>query len=233
MKSTSTISFSLSTKGLANIPIMESRNDFEFVVGDATYRCPSLIADFLSPHIAQLHSIDDTISRIVIETHEKDNEFGAFVSLGCGQPLLLMESNYNFYLSISKELCNYEVYDHIFRLTEGDISISNVIDRIKIYSEIGSNCETEIGFTTSHFFEISSSDIWELRYETLRDVLQHCELKIKSEDWLYELISRRISSDSKYFELLELIRFEFVSSDVFSEYLKVVSNSFEYFTISH
>jgi hypothetical protein len=233
MKSTSSSSLSLSTKGLANVPINESRNDFEFVVGDTTYHCPSLIADFLSPRIAQLHSIDDTISRIVIEIKDKETEFGAFISLRRGQSLLLTESNRNFHLSVSKELCNYEVYDYIFRLAEGDISISNVIDRIKIYSEIGSNCETEIGFAASHFFEISSSDFWELRYETLRDILQRHELKVESEDWLYELISRRISSDSKYFELLELIRFEFVSSDVFSEYLEVVSNSFEYFTISH
>jgi hypothetical protein len=105
--------------------------------------------------------------------------------------------------------------------------------RIKIHSEIGSNCEREIGFAVLYFFQISSSDIWELRYETLRGVLQHRELKVESEDWLYEWISRRISWDLKYFEFLELIRFEFVSSNVFSEYLEVVPNSFEYVTISH
>jgi hypothetical protein len=52
-----TASFQLSSTRLANVPIEESRNDFEFIVGDTTYRCPSFIADFLSPRMAALHTI--------------------------------------------------------------------------------------------------------------------------------------------------------------------------------
>jgi hypothetical protein len=54
-------SLSLSTNGLSHIPIKESTIDFKFIVGDATYCCPSWIADFISPKIAVLHSIDNTV----------------------------------------------------------------------------------------------------------------------------------------------------------------------------
>jgi hypothetical protein len=53
--------FVLSTRGLANIPESESRNDFDFVVGNSRYHCPSLIADFLSPLLCRLHLADETI----------------------------------------------------------------------------------------------------------------------------------------------------------------------------
>jgi hypothetical protein len=49
------VKFVISASGLANIPQSESRNDFEFVVGNARYRCPSFVADFLSPLLCPLH----------------------------------------------------------------------------------------------------------------------------------------------------------------------------------
>jgi hypothetical protein len=116
---------------------------------------------------------------------------------------------------------------------EGEISIGNVVGRIKLLEEMSGNYETEIEFLASHFFEISLSDICELSYDVIRQVLSHEKLKIESEESIYEIISKRISSDVRYFDLLELIRFEFVSQDCFREYLEFVTNSFEYFTLSH
>jgi hypothetical protein len=101
----------LSTKGLAHVPIKESRNDFEFIVGDATYRCPSLIADFISPKIAALRSIDDTITNCFIERNDSRACFGSFVELGRGESIVLTESNFKIVGSISKELGNMEIYE--------------------------------------------------------------------------------------------------------------------------
>jgi hypothetical protein len=60
-KPMSAATFAISAKGLANVPISDARNDFGFVVGDMTYKCPSLIADFLSPRVAKLHLVHETI----------------------------------------------------------------------------------------------------------------------------------------------------------------------------
>jgi hypothetical protein len=58
-------------------------------------------------------------------------------------------------------------------------------------------------------------------------------LKIKSEDSLYDIVSKQISSDFRYFELIEFVRFEFLSLDCFRLYFETVSNSFEHSTLSH
>jgi hypothetical protein len=116
-----TTSFQLSSTGLANVPLKESRNDFEFIVGDATYCCPSFITDFLSPRIAALHARDDTISSFIIETKDDANQFGVFLSLGHGQRLCVTETNRHTHLSISREPGNSEVYGNILMVVEGEI----------------------------------------------------------------------------------------------------------------
>jgi hypothetical protein len=74
--------FVISASGLANIPQSESRNDFEFIVGNARYRCSLFVADFLSPLLCCLHSVDGTVSSIRISTKDSNSQFGEFLSLG-------------------------------------------------------------------------------------------------------------------------------------------------------
>jgi hypothetical protein len=116
-----------SSAGLANVPRKDSMNDLEFIVGDTTYHCLSFVADFLSPRIAAIHAFHDTISLFVIETKDDTNHFSKFLSLGHGQRLCLTEANRQLHLSISRELCNSEVYNYILKLAEGDISIENAV----------------------------------------------------------------------------------------------------------
>jgi hypothetical protein len=225
-------SLTLSTNGLSHVPIKESRNDFEFIVGDATYRCPSLIADFISPKIAALHSIDDTIMSFLIETNDSGGYFGSIVELGRGKSIVLTESNWKIVGSISKELGNMEIYEQILRVIEGELSIDNVVKRMNSLSDICANYENEVRFVSSHLYEISSSDVDKLKFDVFREVVSCNDLKIESEDWLYETISRRISWDFRYFEMFELIRFEFLSVAKMHDYFEIVSNSFEHFTVS-
>jgi hypothetical protein len=92
--------FVLSARGLANIPESESRNDFEFIVGNSRHRCSSFIADFLSPLLCRLHSIDETIRSFRISTKDSLSQFGDFLKLGRGFPLSITDSNREFLVSI-------------------------------------------------------------------------------------------------------------------------------------
>jgi hypothetical protein len=69
----------LSAKGLANIP--RRVDDFTFLVGSRRYHCPSLIAEFLSPRVSELHGIDDTVREFCVEVDAEDarDVFGAFI----------------------------------------------------------------------------------------------------------------------------------------------------------
>jgi hypothetical protein len=70
--------FIISASGLANIPQSESRNEFEFIVGNARYRCPSFVADFLSPLLCHVHAVDGTVPSIRISTKSPIHNSGNF-----------------------------------------------------------------------------------------------------------------------------------------------------------
>jgi hypothetical protein len=84
--STATEKLRLSTSGLSNIRM---QNDFDFIVGGSHHRCPSFVADFLSPKIARLHNADPTIDNFVISASDRHGDFDSFVSLGRGDGICL------------------------------------------------------------------------------------------------------------------------------------------------
>jgi hypothetical protein len=158
-------SFLLSARGLANIPQHERRNDFEFIVGSsrARYRCPSFVVDFLSPLICDLHSTDETISAFEIRTKDEDFKFGDFLSLGLGTQLSAPSC-----FRLAKNCGTLRVHLPHFR---GDASIANVVDRLSSHGRIGDDSSAELEFVASHFFEIS--DFSDLSLEVFREVVCH------------------------------------------------------------
>jgi hypothetical protein len=230
---TSKTEFLLSTKGLANIPESESRNDFEFIVGNSHYRCPSLIADFLSPLLCRLHSVDETIRSFRISTKDNDSQFGDFVRLGRGFPFFVTDSNRSFLISVCAELENRELHKFLIVSSGGEVSSSNVVERMNSLERLGDDLDSEIAFVASHFFEISSSDLSSLSFLAFAEVAQHSDLKLASDDSLFELICERIPSDSRFFDVLQFVRFEFLSVANFSKFVDFVCKSFHCFTISH
>jgi hypothetical protein len=61
-------------------------------------------------------------------------------------------------------------------------------------------------------------------------ILSHQTLKLKTEDSLYEFIKTQLFCDSDYSVLLEFIRFENLSSESFQDFIKLISNSFDFLT---
>jgi hypothetical protein len=100
------IEFVLSARGLANIPESESRNDFEFIVCNSHYHSPSFVADFLSPLLCRLHSVNATIRNFPISAKDNLSQFGGFLKLGRGFPLSITDSNREFLTLICAELEN-------------------------------------------------------------------------------------------------------------------------------
>jgi hypothetical protein len=99
----------LSANGLANIPLRDDMKDFEFVVGQSRHRCPSLVADFLSPRISALHAADCTLNEFRISTKDAGDSFASFLSLGRGLGVSVNSSNRDFFISLSEELMNDEL----------------------------------------------------------------------------------------------------------------------------
>jgi hypothetical protein len=213
----------LSVNGLANIPIIPVRNDFEFIVGESHYPCASFLADFLSPKIARLHSVDPTIDKFIVSTKDSNGDFKSFISLGRGEEIRLHPTNRDFFSKLSFELGNCELYSLISDETENETTLANAISRLtgldlfKCDSDF--DFSKEIAFVASHFHEISQpnqkSEISRLDLSILSEILSSGELKLENEDGLlgfvFDLIGC-ISHCSRSFDLNICHRHRFIDS---------------------
>jgi hypothetical protein len=223
---------SLSANGLRQVPLHRYTNDFTFVVDSSRYECPRIVADFLSPRICQLHLLDFTADEFLIETKDPNHEFGNFLQLGHGRPIVVSDSARAFYNSICIELGNREIIYLLLSQFEGDLTMGNVIGRLKLLQEIGEDLTSVTEFISSHFSEFSTSDLSEIGVSVLHEVLSCRSLKMKDEDSLFSFISSQTSVNADYFSLLEFIAFEHLSNAAFERFIDLISASFEHFSLS-
>jgi hypothetical protein len=76
------LSLPLSSKGLANIPRQEGRNNFDFIVGEDHYECPWYVAVFLSPKLCRFQTSDGSLNRFIVTTPDPKHQFCDVISLG-------------------------------------------------------------------------------------------------------------------------------------------------------
>jgi hypothetical protein len=221
----------LSTRGLSNLPRLKERNDFDFIVGQEHYVCPSLIADFLSPHLANLHQIDPSISRIAIKTKDDSNNFGQFLNVGFGVPLSVNDSNSLFLRSLCVELGNSELYAMIIKQTP-----STVLERVFGMSSLGIDFvdKEDISDVASMFWQMSTSDLASLSPEILNSILCDPQLTLASKDSLFELISNQVQSGHElYFDSLAHVQIEFLSKESAQQYFNLVCDNFDRLNLNH
>jgi hypothetical protein len=220
---------SLSAKGLQNLPRSQYENNFTFVVGESRYCCSLVVAHFLSPRLCHLHTSDHTINELEIETEDPNGYFSKVLSLGRGEVVELLEEQKSFIQAIGAEFSNPELSYLSFLTISDDLSMDTICSRLHSLSESGSTHSAESEFAASHFYEFSVSDCRNLGFPVLYSILSSPNLILHNEDSLIEMI-REISKDESYFNLLEFVRFEFLSLGEMQSAIEWISNSFELFT---
>jgi hypothetical protein len=130
MSSKARVSVSLSSRGLKNIVVYESDNDFLFVLGDAEYQCPSFVADFLSPRVETLHSDDRTLNCFRVSVSDPDRDFESFVPLGRGEEHQVERSKLNFFRSVYIEMGNHESFKLLIKEFNDEVTAETAIDQL-------------------------------------------------------------------------------------------------------
>jgi hypothetical protein len=74
----------LSGRGLANVAVGDWSDDFTFIIGDRCCESPSSVAQFLSPRVSKLQSIDAAISEPRFEVEDRDDLFGSLLKAAGG-----------------------------------------------------------------------------------------------------------------------------------------------------
>jgi hypothetical protein len=222
---------SLSAAGLQRLEGVNHERDFAFIAGDERYECPSFVAEFLSPRITTLRSQDITISEFVIRTDDPNHYFGNIIALGFGGEVSLSGNELSFFRSVCGELGNYELFEKTLK-DEGALQSreEELKARLEFLREAEGSCHGNVPIVASHFYEFSDSDIDKLSLAVLRTILGDPTLVVRDEDWVFELVHRRSSDDLSYFELLEFVRFEFVSDVCMKTAFDFISNSFDSLT---
>jgi hypothetical protein len=195
-------------------------NDFEFIVGEAHYRCPWFVASFLSSRIASVLAIDNTICAFSIATKDPRNEFSQFLSFGRGERITIGHDNFSFYESLSDELLNEELSAVVYEGFMNDVTLDNVFERLERRHRLNFDISWEVKFIASHLYEIAASELKHLDLSILFMIFSSQELKIKSDDWLYKVIWDLVEDDRLRFSLVQFVEFEFVSPTSASRFLE-------------
>jgi hypothetical protein len=220
------VEISLSAKGFRNLPRNVYENDFTFIVGENLYYCPSFVASFLSPRICDLQKKDPTLREFHIETKDPTHLFEKLLEVCYGSSFRVCES-ISFFGSIFNELWNRELYEQI---SDSDLTIFNVVDRIKFLSSMNESCEREIEFCSSHFSEIDLTSIFSIPFEILSNIISKESLQLNDEESLYEIISSKQNEDSRFFSLFEYVRFEYLSTKSMESFIELMKESFDFLT---
>ena len=132
-------------------------------------------------------------------------------------------ANARFLEACARELENDELLGRIvgFQPDREDVSLSNVVDRLRTKREFHSDCKNELDFLASHFFEAGLDVVRRLSVSDLELVLTNPLLKLESEDQLYDTI---VSLSSEHGEsllvLLRYVEFAFLSEPKLGEFLE-------------
>jgi hypothetical protein len=222
----SSIAISLSSRSLVNMVGREGFTDFVFIVGESRYRCNSLLADFLSPRIADLHTSDAAVSEFVIETKDPDDDFEAFLSLGDGKEVTVESRHFSFFVELSEELLNDELRLQLF---EGPAEEGSVRQRFLHLTSITCPSTKEFDFVASHLYKLLWPDVQKLieikgmGVSLLSELFSSPKLMIENENWLCELICELVEKNAEYFQLFDFVQFEFVSNRIIPKFFECLS----------
>jgi hypothetical protein len=92
------------------------------------------------------------------------------------------------------------------------------------------SCESEFVFCSLHLFELDSSRLCELPYDVFCSIISHMSLKLRDEDSLYELSNNQFCVDSRYSNLFESVRFEYLSTQSILSFIGLINSLFQVLT---
>jgi hypothetical protein len=198
------------------------QEDITFVVGGKEYKYPRVTAGLLSPLVRLSHSVDLSITEYVIETPDLNGEFQLFMSLVTGSTIEITQSNRDFFVSLSREFGNSDLYASLMRYFTNDFLRSQLDN-----STLNLFDENLIGRIAFEFSGLIDSELDGIPLSVLFHILSHNLLRISSEDELFCYINSRLCSDAEYSNLLQFVRFEYVSADSISCLLSILPESID------
>jgi hypothetical protein len=198
---------SLSATGIKNAVIDDIHEDFTFIVREMCWTCPRSIARFFSPTVFLLHSIDASIAEYAVQHEDCEDLFDSFMSVTQGSSVSVAEDNGDVFLSFAQKLGNVAIYCSLLDRFHPNFRDAR---RMQDLDFLPSCTIGAIEFLSSHFYELTSSELDIIPSSVFYHIISHDSLTISSEDALCDYLCSRISRDLELAELLQFVRFEYL-----------------------
>ena len=224
--------YSLSLNNAQKIAIDKYENNFTFIVGDQEYQTNRFVADILSPIINESHYQDESINEFRIQTkHEPGRYFNEFLQLARFQAEEIDEEKRLIFSDYFLQLGNIDEYFKLQPTYFTDISVSNVISRIKTLScnnikkyitgNEENNLLTLINFASEHFCEIDKEELITVEAGTLAKIIDNSHLQLNTEDELIEIVLKKYTEEpEETSNLFEYIEFKTLSEESIEQFIE-------------
>jgi hypothetical protein len=210
----------LSCAAMAHVRIDAYENDFEFLVNGMRYSCPSFLAEFISPAIARCRQNDPTVSTFVISVSCRRDLFPTVLQLCRGSAVEVGWEDLHGIVSIFTALDNPAFVRSMISALYGDaVSDANAIERLRLKCWASIRPDLEVSYLANRFHCLSESMLGELSDADLTQILCDPSLRLKSEDSLYAFLESRTVTALEFSNLLQFVRFEFLSNEAFSRFI--------------
>ena len=220
----------LTCKGLSCVNWNCGDDDFQFVAGDdKVLRVHSVLAEFLSPKIAQIRKCDPFC---YVYTFKNSDLFDAFESL---VPRLVSEgsvsverSNFVTLLRVAQELENSELLSSLLGMINTErLTLEEAVRLLRAGVDIGTLdwFRNLRDFIASNFCSLDDEILDNLDLETAQLILSSPSLQIEDEDSLFDFIISRSESDLSFTSLLEFVYFEYLSVESIEEFSSFVTEN--------
>lgn len=215
-----------------------SDEEFLFFFGEYGIKMNRFFADFISPRASSLHKSDPTINTLFLNDITKSKIkinteiLEKLKSITIGETVNLTFDDCQKLKLISYYLGNDKLFNEInqlFSFTEDEMNIDDCILYLQNFDDyqFSINYDQVIKYVSSHFYLIDTEKLLEIPRSILYSILQDKNLKLKSEDSLFDFIENFFSNKKDDFSdkilFYELINFSALSESKLIEYLDQIN----------
>jgi hypothetical protein len=157
--------------------------------------------------------IDPSITEYVVETPGLKEQLHLFLSLSEGSTIRVDEGMARSFVSLCGELDNPELCIPLLKHFQSDIGL----DQIYTFGD-----ESLLDSIASQFSKFSRSDLDNIPLPALYHILSSDSLVVESEDWLYDYISGRFSTDAEFSEWIRFVQFRYLSDECIESFTSMI-----------
>lgn len=226
--------FALSQKNIHNLPFDKYQRDFTFIVNGKKYSTSRIVADLLSPIIAQNHFNDSSNEEFVIkiDPETKDDYFKEFLELTKFNKILLDDKQRTLFSEYFLQLGNIEEYISLSNLNlqtnktneNQSIEILEKLSKFENYNDVFNEIiQNHIENICKNFSSVDKERLKNLKLAFLDAIFKNEYLKLEDEDELLDFLIKLYEKDSMYSELFEYVHFLNVSENKMKEFIDAFS----------